>query len=263
MTTVIAVLTLALVLGLTLVLHKIIRMHKKLFRVEEEICSVRASLRADRTERVERELANLYAQFQAYHDLVRLLSPAAPFPRLRGWAASPDFLLIISQHALIHKPAVILECSSGASTVALAQCCQLNGGGHVYSLEHAPVFAIKTRELLAAHGLSGWATAVDAPLQAYPDLENRPWYSLVELPDAASECGMLVIDGPPESTAELARYPALPLLVDRLAARCTVFLDDYHRDHEQRAVRRWLDEIPGFALEPLDAEKGCARLTRA
>lgn len=248
----------ALVLaGTGALLHKCIRIHKMLFLLREELSAVKVALRAHDTAR---DVAYVYDQLQAYLDLTRLLSPVAPLPRLRGWAASPDFLLLICEHALRHKPNVILECSSGASTIALARCCQLSGTGHVYSLEHAPAFAAKTRENLAAHGLSEWASVIDAPLRDYAEADNAPWYSLSALPALASGCGLLVIDGPPAETAALARYPALGLLSPRLARGCTIFLDDYGRNAEQQIVQRWLAETPGLALESIETEKGCARL---
>ena len=243
--------------ALFLLLHKSIRIHKKLFGIQEDIAGLKGLVRSDR---LEQELSNVYAQLQAYLDLERLISPAAPLPRLRGWAASPDFLLVLSQHVLGRRPDVILECSSGASTVVLARCCQILGSGHVFSLEHAAEFAEKTRATLAAHGLTEWATVVDAPLRPAPEVDNRVWYSLENLPAQARECHMLVIDGPPAGSAEIARYPALRMLADRLSPGCEIFLDDYGRDDERQIVQRWLAETPGLKALPIETEKGCAHL---
>lgn len=45
------------------------------------------------------------------------------------WSAAPDFLELIVDHALAHKPDVIVECGSGVSTLMLARCCELYGRG--------------------------------------------------------------------------------------------------------------------------------------
>lgn len=209
------------------------------------------------------EVCGLFSQIQAYHDLLSLIQPQKPLPPLRGWAASPDFLLIIASHALSRKSKTILECSSGASTLVLARYCQLSEIGHVFSLEHDSKYAEQTRNQLKEHGLDMWATVIDAPLVTYPALNNQHWYSLETLDLLqGNSVEFLVIDGPPSTTAPLARYPAIPLLETKFAENCTIMLDDANRKAETATLQRWLAEYPGFKLSMVEAEKGCARLDR-
>lgn len=236
--------------GVAIALYKIRKIHLATFEL------------ARRTNEIEREAKSLYAQFQTYADLVRLLRFDSALPTLRGWAASPDFLLEIARHALEAKPAACVECSSGASTVVLARCLQMNGAGHVYSLEHDPKYAEKTRRELKRHGLSDWATVIDAPLVEITDMPGRLWYSLNGLPPLEKAVELLVIDGPPQDTGPLARYPALPQLMSRLADTCAVFLDDADREDEREAVRRWTQDAPQFRAENLWCEKGAIKLSR-
>lgn len=243
-----------------IILHKVRRMHIMAFRIETDLAT--ASKEISRLGDIKIELANLYNQLQAYHDLVGLIGPTKPLPLLRGWAASPDFLLEICRHSLSHKPKIVLECSSGASTLALARCCELNGTGHVYSLEHDFVFAEQTRQRLRDQNLERWATVVDAPLVEQPEIGGQRWYSLTNLHIEPESCQLLIIDGPPSDTSHQARYPALPLLSRFLSRPCTVFLDDAQRPDEQQAVKRWLNDFPAFTLEQLQCEKGCSKLTR-
>ena len=230
-------------------LHKIRLIHISTFQIEA------ASITAAR------ESTQLYAQVQAYMDLLRLVEPVRPLPSLRGWAASPDFLLRIAGHARDSAPQRVLECSSGASTLVLARCLQLNGSGHVVSLEHDPAFAEQTRSSLRMHGLADWATVIDAPLAANP-ATGTPWYSLDGLTDDHRAFDMLVIDGPPSMVSPLARHPALPVLSSRLSVDCVVFLDDADRAEERDTLQRWSSEFSEFQQELLQCEKGCARLQR-
>ena len=46
---------------------------------------------------------------------------------------------------------------------------------------------------------------------------------------------LLIIDGPPVKTNQLARYPALPLLFSKLSKECIIILDDAARPSEQQA----------------------------
>lgn len=231
-----------------LTLYKIRKIHLASFRIE-------GSLR-----HIEAESAQIYHQLQAYLALVQLLEPRQPLPLLRGWAASPDFLLILTKHVLSERPQTILECSSGASTIVLARCCELNGCGHVYSLEHDPKYAEKSRKLIAEHGLETWSTIIDAPLIPHPQIENINWYSLEALPANLPPVGLLVIDGPPGTSAPLVRLPALQLLQPYFSQSITVFLDDADREDEKEVVRRWQSMFPELTLERPFTEKGCAAL---
>ena len=206
--------------------------------------------------------AVLFRQLEALDGLQRELRLEHSLPPTRGWAGSPDFLLTLARHARLAQPQVVVECSSGASTVVLARCMQLQGAGQVYSLEHDAAYAAQTRAELARHGLSAWAQVIDAPLRAHRlQGETWPWYDTDHLP-AGLEIGMLVIDGPPQATGKLARYPAGPLLFPRLAPGAAVFLDDAARPDEQAILRRWRSELPQLRQSLLSCEKGCARLVK-
>jgi hypothetical protein len=211
------------------------------------------------------ELASQKRSDQQFRQIEGLLSvysvvgERATLPRSRGWAASPDFLQVLIGQFRDHQPRVLLECSSGLSTVVAAALCRNRGAGRVYSLEHDPVYAAKTRRLLAAHCLDQWAQVVDAPLVPTTlDDWSGQWYDLSRLPEDI-RADLLVVDGPPSTAARLARYPALPALRSRLAAGARVVLDDADRDDEREIVRRWLSREQGARVEAADeCEKGCA-----
>ncbi|OYO28702.1 class I SAM-dependent methyltransferase [Janthinobacterium sp. PC23-8] len=206
--------------------------------------------------------ATLFRQLEALDGLQRELKLDKSLPRTRGWAGSPDFLLELARHAQTARPQVVLECSSGASTVVLARCMQLQGAGQVYSLEHDPEYAARTRAELARHGLSGWAQVIDAPLRAHQlQGETWPWYSTDHLPHGLP-VDMLVIDGPPQAAGTQSRYPAGPLLFPRLTPGAAVYLDDAARADEQAILRRWRSEFPLLRQSLLACEKGCARLVK-
>lgn len=229
-------------------LHKIRSVHLASFELRQRLTETEA------------EVKTLYAQFQALLALERLLDLPQALPALRGWAGSPDFLLRVAQTARALRPDTVLECSSGVSTVVLARCLQLQGHGHVYSLEHEAEYAEKTRRLLDEHGLTSFATVVHAPLVQHGGYS--PWYDESKLPSNLPPVDLLVIDGPPAALAEQARYPALPRLIDRLAPAVTVMLDDAGRPDELALVKRWLQQWPAFKSDYLPLEKGLAILQR-
>jgi hypothetical protein len=208
------------------------------------------------------ESEKLFRQLEALQALHLDLMLPKSLPPTRGWAASPDFLREIAQYALRAKPTTVVECSSGVSTIVLARCMQLNGGGKVYSLENDAAFAQKTRDNLCQHGLSDWAVVLDAPLRPHMlGGETWPWYAEETLPQNL-DIDMFVIDGPPASLRPMARYPAGPILFPCLAGNAAVFLDDAGREDEQRLLKRWRVEFPTFEFGSADCEKGCAVLKR-
>ncbi|SEN80631.1 Predicted O-methyltransferase YrrM [Duganella sp. CF517] len=205
--------------------------------------------------------AGLFRQMEALQGLYVELDLKHSLPPTRGWAASPDILLELARHARSAKPATVVECSSGISTLVLARCMQMNGAGMVFSLEHDSEYALLTRAQLRRHGLEDWARVIYAPLR--PHLlsdENWPWYDTSDLP-ACLPIDLLVIDGPPQATRPLARYPAGPLLFKSLAPGASVFLDDAARPDERTVLQRWHKEFPALEQSSRPCEKGCAVLS--
>lgn len=207
--------------------------------------------------------AQVFRQLEALQGLYAELDLSSSLPATRGWAASPDFLLELTRHVRAEQPRCVVECSSGVSTLVLARSMQLNGAGNVLSLEHDPHYAAKTRAQLHQHGLQDWARVLDAPLQPLMlDGEAWPWYDTSALPADVSIdiIDMLVIDGPPQVTHALARYPAGAMLFGRLAPGAHVFVDDANRLDELEMLRRWHQQYPALRQSRRICEKGCAVL---
>lgn len=200
---------------------------------------------------------------EAYQPLCdRLGLDVGIIPYTPKWSAAPDFLELIVDHALTHKPATIVECGSGLTTVMLARCCAMNGGGHLFSLENGAEFAAQTRAAVSGYRLGEFSTVIDAPLVPHTiNGRDYRWYALDDM--TMIDIDMLVIDGPPGFIQQHSRYPALPLLFDRLAEGCTVFMDDAARPDERELVEMWLAEFPVNDKSYVANERGCSVLRLA
>lgn len=210
------------------------------------------------------DMDNVFQQLEALQGIYAELELKHALPPTRGWAASPDFLLNVARHALTRQATNVLECSSGISTLILARCMEKLGRGHVYSLEHDPVFAEKTRANLRHHGLDKFATVLDAPLRELQLSDwNGKWYDKDVVP-AGIQFDLLVVDGPPQFIAKMARYPAVPVFYSRLSASAAVYLDDAARPDEMQEVQSWLAKHPDLALlDVAKCEKGCTALQKS
>jgi hypothetical protein len=91
------------------------------------------------------------------------------------------------------------------------------------------------------------------------DDDVYPWYDLHAIDDLAA-IDVLVVGGPPGPSHPLARYPALPLLHDRVRSGGIVLLDDGDRPEEREIVRRWQEALPAWTVDELEVEKGAFRL---
>jgi predicted O-methyltransferase YrrM len=225
--------------------HKSKRAHEKLF--ENDSAS-------------EKRLNNLYSQIESLLAIYQDLKPHASLPNTRGWAASPDFLNRISKIVATQRPERIVECSSGASTVVLARAAQLNSKGHVFSLEHDPFYAEKTRAELRRHSLEDYATVLDSRLMEHLiDGSIYNWYDPTGLPE---KIDLLVIDGPPGATQKMARYPAVPILNSRLNTGAIIILDDADRADERIAIERWKTRFNFDTIHETPCEKGISVLRK-
>lgn len=194
-----------------------------------------------------------------YNDIQKKLGLNQALPYTPDWSAAADFIDLIVEHGLQAKPEMIIECSSGLTTLVLARCCQLNGRGRVISLENGEEYAEKTRQQLKEFGLEDYAQVIYAPLVKVTLSGNEyDWYELDALPDVSID--MLVIDGPPGFIQKNSRYPALPLLFKKFSDQARVFLDDAARDEERELVEQWQTEYPDIDHGYLEFERGCSVL---
>jgi predicted O-methyltransferase YrrM len=207
------------------------------------------------------ELRQTFRQIEAIQNLNAMLPASDVLPATRGWAASPDLILVLVDQVIAQRPSLIVECGSGTSTLWLALALRRFGiDGRIVALEADPVFADKTRGFLARHGVSDVAEVRDAPLEdlsladgSYPWYARRAWKNLAGI-------DLLFVDGPPAATGAKARYPALPSLREALNPASIVIVDDLVVPDMQETLRLWLDAYPEFGSEILPLEKQAALL---
>lgn len=212
-----------------------------------------------------------YEQQVAWAELRAYLDVAPFMPPLRGWAASPDVLRLLVRLIDRHRPELVVECGSGASSVWIGYALRRAGTGRLVAVEHEARYAELSRDLVAAHGLDDVVEVRHAPLTEVkaelagtePDgpVESAPlWYDLSRLNDL-DRIGLLFVDGPPQATGEQARHPAVPALLPRCTADAVVVLDDADRPDERALGDRWIAEHRLHRTEE-PAEKGAHVFTR-
>lgn len=215
----------------------------------------------NRIERIRRDVGDV-------HGLVRLApyTNELPLPVGGGWALTGDSAALLAREALERKPATVLELGSGASTLILGQILRKNGGGRLLSVDHDPIWADQTRRYVNFLGLGNVVTVVDAPLKSVT-LQNQDyrWYDIpTHSLDDLGAIDLLLVDGPPQKRNDPthARYPAFPLLRERLSADALIFVDDANRATESKMIEIWTAEDTGWDTSWFDTIDGVCMLTR-
>lgn len=194
-------------------------------------------------------------QVEALLQLQRHVDPIAPLPPSGRWAMDARSLLHLCHVIEDVEPRRVLELGGGTSTIWLGYLLS-NYGGRLVSVDHDETFAALTAEAVDRHGLGSVVDVRCAGLSPV-QLKDGPheWYGEDAFHDV-EEVDFLVVDGPPGNIGHGARYPALPVLFDRLASDCIVVLDDSERPDEQEALQSWLAEYPDFEVR----DQGVSRL---
>jgi predicted O-methyltransferase YrrM len=213
---------------------------------------------------IKKEIKQTFRQLEALQNLSAVLPASDVLPATRGWAASPDLLVVLVDLVITERPSLVVECGSGASTLWLALAMRRSGiDGRIIALDHDPVFGGKTRDFLARHDVRDLAEVRDAPLESFSlDGETYSWYARRAWEDLTG-IDLLFVDGPPATTGHQARYPALPLLSGSLSPVATAVLDDLVVPDMQKVLRLWLDAYPDFSSKILPLEKQAAVLHRS
>jgi predicted O-methyltransferase YrrM len=163
----------------------------------------------------------------------------------------PAGLVTVCNDVVLNGRRRVVELGSGISTVLLGRLlCQRwpLGGFRLVAVEHDARWARWVTEQLDREGIGSEVVVVHAPLARHPRAEaGLSWYDEAALTGGlrtglrGDPIDLLLVDGPPAYAAGhgMARYPALPVLCDWLAAGATVVLDDAERAGEQEVLRRW------------------------
>jgi predicted O-methyltransferase YrrM len=220
------------------------------------------SLGRDLEGKVEDDGSINFHQVEALCNLLAVIKPSTVLPQTRLWSAWPDFLQTLFVLITERRPNLVLELGSGVSTLIAAYALKQNGGGRIISLDHLDHCVEASRRNIGQHGLHHYVGVVHPPLKPIR-LRDREalWYDSAQI-ESLREIDLLIVDGPPASVQSMARYPALPVLFEKLAANAVILVDDAYRPDEERMVHQWLEEFEGLEAEFLRLGQGAYVLRR-
>jgi predicted O-methyltransferase YrrM len=245
----------------TLLIVVPLELHHRTMELHRQASEKAAALHREASELIGGYVHRSYSQVEALFSLFQQIRLNAPLPPMGDWAVSPDFANVMIGLLRERKPKLVVELGSGVSTL-IAGYIVKEWGGRVVSLEHQERFATLWAREVHRHGLNEvvmifWAPLEEVTLQGQTYL----WYRNPDLGQHGA-IDLLMVDGPPGELQKMARYPALPLLQDRLSKDAVILLDDAAREDEKKIVELWQGELPDLTCEDVDVEKGATILRR-
>lgn len=206
------------------------------------------------------EIHNAVKQIESFVRLQHYLGSDLLAPEFHGWPISPDFAVLLIQLAEQYRYDGVIEFGSGSSTLVLAKALQKialrsnRPPAPLLSFDHLAQYQQQTQQLLNQAGLQTNADVVLAPLEPWLDATGQPfsYYACTHalarfkqsLPTAEPKI-LVVVDGPPAGTGPLARYPAMPRVIDLIDnySQLHFLMDDFVREDEQKIVKAWESEL--------------------
>lgn len=190
-------------------------------------------------------LADVSALLAVYSDVEGRAIP------LGDWSLAPRVLERLHKEIADGRPRTIVELGSGASTPFLGLWASEYAGATVVSVEHDEHFLGKTSADIEFVGCGSVVELIHSPLTSVTiDGRHFEWYRDIPVDGSID---LLIVDGPPNKVAEEARFPAVPLLAERLRVGTRVVLDDVNRPAEGAILEQWIERAWfGRRLEVVD-----------
>jgi hypothetical protein len=73
---------------------------------------------------------------------------------------------------------------------------------------------------------------------------------------------IVIVDGPPQSTSNLSRLAAFPMIAKNLGENFHIILDDYERPIEKKIAQIWKSTIPELEYSEVCFEKSICVITK-
>ncbi|MGQ0826914.1 MAG: class I SAM-dependent methyltransferase [Bacteroidota bacterium] len=201
------------------------------------------------------ELSYIYDRIDSLFSIHRMIDIKSPLPVMNDWAITSDYALDLVKTTLSKVRGNVIDVGSGVSTLIFGYILQKRGQGKVIALEHDKNYFKSVQRMVKEHHLEEFVELYHCPLKEYTINKKKwMWYDISKVkfpPDIT----IVNIDGPPGITQELARFPAVPLLLKHIRSNTTVMLDDGGREDEQKVAAMWAFQY-NFKMQFNKSHKG-------
>lgn len=166
----------------------------------------------------------------------------------------PLCLAHILNDIVINNRQNIIEFGSGISTLIIGRLIKKNQlTTKLLSIENDESWLKKMIQTLKDEKIDDVVSIKWAPLTTCDfSIDDNLWYDIGKMQEhvKSKTFDMVIIDGPPawEPRKQLARFPAIPFVKDKLENDFSIYLDDADRLGEQKVIELWKSGF-GFNLD--------------
>ena len=166
-----------------------------------------------------------------------------PYVPITNWSASFQAMAHLANDIIINRRTAFIEFGSGVSTIIMARLFAMNNIAiPFFSVDDNAEWIEIQKQTLEKENIADRVTFIHAPLIASPLTELGPttWYdhNIIKEKIGTIKFDLIFVDGP-KGEIPYTRFGALPFLVDNIADRFCVFLDDTNRPEERAILSKW------------------------
>ncbi|MBI4645379.1 MAG: class I SAM-dependent methyltransferase [Bacteroidia bacterium] len=185
------------------------------------------------------ELSTTYDRIDALLSIHQLIELNNSLPIMNDWTISSDFGQVLIKNILSQSNGDVIDIGSGITTILSGYALKKRGNGKVISLEHDTEYFKKTKLLIEEHKLDEIIELYHCPLIEYDiNGEKWLWYDIQNI-KFSNNIGIIIVDGPPGSIQNMARFPAIPILKKYIGEKTIILLDDGGREDEKKVAETW------------------------
>ena len=178
-----------------------------------------------------------------------VLSQGKYFPTT-GSSINLHSVATVVNDVIINGRQSVIEFGAGLSTLCLARVVRdFDLDTTIVSVDDNEAWLDLMSQRLKDEGLEERVSFVFATLKECEHAKNNlKWYdqaAISSATDSISTFDVVLVDGPMawDRTRQLSRYPAVPFIMPKLSQSYAVYLDDLHRNGEQKILKWWETEL--------------------
>jgi hypothetical protein len=183
------------------------------------------------------------------------LFPEFTYLPFTPFSLNPYTIIHILNDILLNDRKQIVEFGTGVSSIIIARFIQVNNlETKILSIDNNLEWTAFILKELIKYKCEDKIKLIVGELTAHEQKKfaaygNRYWYDFKTVKEAISsldiDIDIVVVDGPSTGLSKFSRYPAIPMLKNKLAENSIIFLDDTRRRSEKKILIKWNEEIEG------------------
>jgi len=187
--------------------------------------------------------------------IILKLFPEFSYLPFTPFSLNPYTIIHILNDILLNDRKQIVEFGSGISSIIIARFIQVNNlETKILSIDNNLEWKKFISKELDKYNCKDKIKLIVGELKEhhqkeFTEYDNKYWYDLKTVKEAINSLDvvidLVVVDGPSTGLSKYSRYPAIPMIKNKLSKNVSIFLDDIRRKGEKEILVKWNKELEG------------------